>query len=151
MLEEKTNKFLGEVKKAKAAEEMGFRDEALKRILSYGRSLSPMPEEQKTAESRVTKCMSDVYVAGKPVGGLMQYIADSSSVFVKGELYMILELLNGLAPQDILLGETKREVDSFFAELQKYAPISMARQQGFEGIFERMAKIASRYLPMEGY
>jgi len=72
----------------------------------------------------------------------MNYLATSDSAFVKSELYFILTFFNELAPEEILSENVKKEYNQFFSELQKLVPMSMNRQQGFEGAYERIIEIA---------
>lgn len=73
-------------------------------IISMGGELPEMPEQEKTPEHLIEGCQSRVWIAGEvePSSGTLQLRADSDAVIVKGIIAMLLQVLSGQKPQDIL-------------------------------------------------
>ncbi|NCN51885.1 hypothetical protein GW931_02645 [archaeon] len=134
--------ILNELTESKELENFGIDKASLEKMITYGKKLFPFPKDEKKERNLVTKCMSTVYLIGNKKEGKMNYLATSDSAFVKSELYFILTFFNELAPEEILSENVKKEYNQFFSELQKLVPMSMNRQQGFEGAYERIIEIA---------
>jgi len=54
-------------------------------------------------------------------------------------------LFNGLSPEAIVSPDTATRFLEFFNSLSQYISISMNRQQGFFGMYERIREIAKRH------
>ncbi|MBN2141768.1 SufE family protein [Candidatus Woesearchaeota archaeon] len=111
-------------------------------LKELGEKLPPFPEHKRIDSNLVTKCESNVYFTGCLQDGRMQYQAASDSAFVRGEIYILLHLFNGMAPSEILSEQTRPALKSFFRKLTEIAPISTKRQYGLEGMYERIAAMA---------
>ena len=76
-------------------------------IIGMGGELETMPEGEKTPEHLIEGCQSRVWIAGEleEATGLLQLRADSDAVIVKGIIAMLLQVLSGQKPQDILDAE----------------------------------------------
>ncbi len=138
--------ILKELENSKELELFGIEKASLKRMLEYEKMLAPFPVEEEKGENLVTKCMSTVYLIGNKKNGKMKYFATSDSKFVKSELYFILTFFNDLTPEEIVSRKTFEEYNEFISKLKKWVPISMNREQGFEGAYERIVKIAKENL-----
>lgn len=72
-------------------------------IIEMGNDLSPLPEKEKTPEHLIEGCQSRVWITGHlDQEGKLQLQADSDAVIVKGIIAMLLKVLSGQTPQDIL-------------------------------------------------
>jgi len=144
MNQEKAKVFLKELADAKDAEDLGMDNEGLKKLVEYGTQLEPFPESKKTQGNMVAKCLSTVYLIGEKKEGKMYFLATSDSAFVKGELYILLEIFNNFTPNELISEETKKDFYDFYNELKELVSISMNRQQGFQGIYEKIKEISSQ-------
>lgn len=58
--------------------------------------LPPYPEEKRTAERLVKGCQSHVWLAPFEMGGKFFFDGDSDTLIIKGILFLLQDLLNGL-------------------------------------------------------
>lgn len=72
-------------------------------IIEMGNELSPMPESEKTPQHLIEGCQSRVWISGElDADKRLQLQADSDAVIVKGIIAMLLKVLSGQTPADIL-------------------------------------------------
>lgn len=72
-------------------------------IIELGETLEAMPENEKTPDNLIEGCQSRVWIAaGLDSDGNVQFRADSDALIVKGIVSMLLRVLNGHTPQEIL-------------------------------------------------
>lgn len=72
-------------------------------IIEMGNELTPMPESEKTPQHLIEGCQSRVWISGElDTDNRLQLQADSDAVIVKGIIAMLLKVLSGQAPADIL-------------------------------------------------
>lgn len=87
-------------------EEFSFLNDWMDRyemIIEMGNELPPMPEEEKTPQHIIEGCQSRVWINGEvDSNGLLQLRADSDAVIVKGIIAMLLKVLSGQKPSDIV-------------------------------------------------
>lgn len=87
-------------------EEMSEFDDWMDRyayIIDLGNSLPPIDEKYKTPEHLIEGCQSRVWLNAElsPEGRVL-YTADSDAIIVKGIISMLIEVLSGHAPQEII-------------------------------------------------
>mgnify|MGYP001613198963 CR=1 FL=1 len=139
--------ILEEIKEAKEAEvSFGKEFGPYMLLIDYGKSLLPLPKEHKTEKNLVTKCRSTVYIIGGRDGDHINYYGDSDSVFVKGELAVLLKTLSGLTPEEIISKQAQEKLEKFMDEAKTYLPLSTSRSEGFFGMYEKMREIANGLL-----
>lgn len=72
-------------------------------IIEMGNELDPMPESKKTPQHLIEGCQSRVWISGElDADNHLQLQADSDAVIVKGIIAMLLKVLSGQTPADIL-------------------------------------------------
>lgn len=72
-------------------------------IIDMGATLSPLPDADKVPENVIEGCQSRVWITGEvDAEGLLQLRADSDAVIVKGIIAMLLKVLSGQKPEDIV-------------------------------------------------
>lgn len=76
-------------------------------IIDYANELkkNPMPETDKTSQNLIEGCQSNVWFTVCMEEGKMRFIGDSDAVLVKGIVGLLLYVLNGHTPQEILDAE----------------------------------------------
>ncbi len=87
-------------------EEMSEFDDWMDRyayIIDLGTSLPPIDEKYKTPEHLIEGCQSRVWLNAElsPEGRVL-YTADSDAIIVKGIISMLIEVLSGHTPQEII-------------------------------------------------
>ncbi|MBI2045625.1 SufE family protein [Candidatus Pacearchaeota archaeon] len=132
-----------EIKEAKEAEkQLGMDFGPYTLLMDIGKKLPPFPKEYKTEKNLVTKCRSTVYIIGEKSEGKVVFFGDSDSIFVKGELAVLLKTFSGLTPKEIIDENSNKKLEEFLNEAKSYLPISMSRSEGFYGMYEKIKKIA---------
>lgn len=71
-------------------------------IIDLGNSLPPIDEKYKTPEHIIEGCQSRVWLNAELVDGNIIYTADSDAIIVKGIISLLIKVLSGNTPDDIL-------------------------------------------------
>lgn len=72
-------------------------------IIDLGNELAPMDDSLKTPDRLIEGCQSRVWLdAEKDAEGRVHFRADSDAIIVKGIISMLVEVLDGHTPQEIL-------------------------------------------------
>ncbi len=87
-------------------EEMSELDDWMDRyayIIDLGNALPPIDEKYKTPQHLIEGCQSRVWLnAELTPEGTVTFTADSDAIIVKGIISMLIEVLSGHTPQEIL-------------------------------------------------
>ncbi|HNU47475.1 MAG: SufE family protein [Bacteroidetes bacterium] len=76
-------------------------------IIELGQQLPSLDEQFKKDEFKIKGCQSSVWLNAYEKEGLLFFEADSDSVFVKGEIALLIKVLSGRKPEEILAAELK--------------------------------------------
>ncbi|MEA4840472.1 MAG: SufE family protein [Bacteroidales bacterium] len=79
-------------------------------LIDIGNSLEPIDEQYKTPQFLIEGCQSRVWVHATLVDGKVILQAESDTVIVKGIVTLLLRVLSGCTPQQIL------DTDLYFIE-----------------------------------
>lgn len=71
-------------------------------IIDLGNALPPIDEKYKTPEHLIEGCQSRVWLNAEERDGQVYYTADSDAIIVKGIIALLIKVLNGHAPDEIL-------------------------------------------------
>lgn len=71
-------------------------------IIELGQKLEPLDEKYKKDEYRIKGCQSSVWLNAITNDGRVYFSADSDSVFVKGEIALLIRVLSGRTPEEII-------------------------------------------------
>lgn len=71
-------------------------------IIDLGNALPPIDEKYKTPDHLIEGCQSRVWLNAELRDGKVFYEADSDAIIVKGIISMLVEVLSGHTPQEIL-------------------------------------------------
>ena len=71
-------------------------------IIDLGNSLPPIEEKYKTPEHLIEGCQSRVWLNAEERDGKVFFTADSDAIIVKGIIAMLIRVLNGHTPREIL-------------------------------------------------
>ncbi len=77
-------------------------EEKYQYIIELGQKLPPLDTKYKTDEHKIRGCQSSVWLHGEEKEGRLYFSADSDSTFVKGEIAMLMKVLSGRTPAEIL-------------------------------------------------
>lgn len=71
-------------------------------IIDLGNALPPIDEKYKTPDHLIEGCQSRVWLNAEYRDGKVYYTADSDAIIVKGIISMLIDVLSGHTPQEIL-------------------------------------------------
>ncbi|NVK48556.1 MAG: SufE family protein [Cyclobacteriaceae bacterium] len=71
-------------------------------IMELGGNLADFPEEEQKDENLIKGCQSKVWLIAKEENGRVHYLADSNTDITKGLISLLIRVLNGKTPEEIL-------------------------------------------------
>ena len=110
-------------------------------LIDMGRDLPSMPAELKNEATRVHGCQSNVWMVAdvsESAESVIELVADSDAMIVKGLLSVILLAYSGRTPQEIL----DTDIVAIFKRLGLDRHLSTARKNGLAGMVTRVRRIA---------
>lgn len=126
-------------------EELGDWESRCDYLIDMGGDLPEMPDELKTEANRVHGCQSNVWIVAKVGGGadrVIELVADSDAMIVKGLLAVVLLAYNGRSAREIL----DTDIQAIFAKLGLNRHLGMARRNGLAGMVKRVRAFAAEAL-----
>ena len=115
-------------------------------IIDLGNSLPPIAEEYKTPQNLIEGCQSRVWLHADLNGeGKVEFTADSDAIIVKGIISMLIEVLSGHTPQEIL------DADLYFIDrIGLSEHLSPTRSNGLLAMVKQIKMYALAYRELEG-
>ena len=125
-------------------EEFGGLDDWMDRyqmLIDMGGETEPLPEQYKTEQNLIDGCQSRVWlVAEKQADGTLVFRAESDALIVKGIVTLLLRVLSGHTPQEIL------DADLYFIrEIGLSEHLSPTRSNGLMAMLKQMKAYALIY------
>lgn len=118
------------------------KEERLKLIIELGRELPDMPEELHREEFKVQGCQSQVWLVPEVVeegpAKKIVFQADSDAHIVKGLVGILVMLLSGKSPQEIL----DFDLRGLFDKLKLENHLVPARSNGLHSMVRKIHEIA---------
>jgi cysteine desulfuration protein SufE len=71
-------------------------------LIDLGSSQDPLPEQYKTEQNLIDGCQSRVWLQADYEDGLVRFSAESDALIVKGIVALLISVLSGHTPKDIL-------------------------------------------------
>ncbi len=112
-------------------------DEKYEYIIDLGKKLPPLPDEYKKDENKVRGCQSTVWLVADYKDGKIYYQADSDAVIVKGLISMLIGVLSGHCPEEILATEM-----SFINKIGMTSHLAQTRSNGLRAMVKQMKNYA---------
>src|SRR6185436_14829544 len=82
-------------------------EEKYQYIIELGQKLPDLDDKYKIEENKIKGCQSSVWLNCEERDGKIYYEADSDSTFVKGEIALLIRVLNEQKAEDIINAELK--------------------------------------------
>ncbi|ROH93060.1 SufE family protein [Stagnimonas aquatica] len=125
---------------AETFELLGDWEERYSYLIDLGRKLPALAEAERNEETKVRGCMSQVWlVGGLESDGRMRFNGDSDSSLVKGLIALLMALVNGKTPGEILA----LDIAGSFQRLGLESNITVNRRNGFYSMVERIRALAA--------
>jgi cysteine desulfuration protein SufE len=115
-------------------------DEKYEYIIDLGKKLPVLEEEHKKDENRVRGCQSTVWLVSDYKEGKVFYKADSDSVIVKGLISMLVRVLSGHTPDEIIQARL-----GFIQEIGMTTHLAQTRSNGLLAMVKQMKNFALAY------
>ena len=112
-------------------------DDKYEYIIDLGKKLPPLDEKYKIDENRVRGCQSTVWLVADYKDGKIFYKAESDAVIVKGLISMLIRVLSGQAPDDIIQAKL-----NFIHEIGMTTHLAQTRSNGLLAMVKQMKNFA---------
>ena len=109
-------------------------------LIDLGNDLEPLDEKYKTEQNLIDGCQSRVWLQCDDVDGKVVFTADSDALIVKGIIALLVRVLSGQTPKDIL------DVDLYFIDrigLREH--LSPTRSNGLLAMIKQIKAYALAY------
>lgn len=106
-------------------------------IIELGQQLPALEERFKKDEYKIKGCQSSVWLNAFEKDGLLFFEADSDSVFVKGEIALLIKALSGRTPEEIISAELK-----FIDAIGLRQHVAVTRANGLASMIKQMKAYA---------
>ena len=113
-------------------------------LIDLGGDMEPLEEKYKTEENLINGCQSRVWVVADYKDGLVNYKAESDALIVKGLIALLLRVLSGHTPKEIV------DADLFFIDsigLREH--LSPTRSNGLLAMVKQMKLYALTFKAKE--
>lgn len=120
-------------------------DDKYEYIIDLGKKLPLLETKHKKDENKVKGCQSTVWLAAEFRDGKVFYKADSDAVIVKGLISMLIRVLSGQEPDDIVNAKL-----DFIREIGMMSHLAQTRSNGLLAMVKQMKNYALAYKLKEG-
>ncbi len=108
-------------------------EEKYQYIIEIGQKLKPLAAEFKTDDNKIKGCQSSVWLTASENNGILEFSADSDSVFVKGEIALLMEVLSNQSPEAIVNAEL-----GFIDQIGLRSHMAQTRANGLAAMIKQM-------------
>jgi len=112
-------------------------DEKYEYIIDLGKKLPALEEEHKKDENKVRGCQSTVWLVAAYKDGLVEFKADSDAVIVKGLISMLIQVLSGHTPDEIIQAKL-----GFIDRIGMTTHLAQTRSNGLAAMVKQMKNFA---------
>ena len=113
-------------------------------LIDMGREQEPLPEEYKTDQNLIDGCQSRVWLQADYENGILTFHAESDALIVKGIVTLLIRVLSGHTPQEIL------DANLYFIDRIGLAEhLSPTRSNGLLSMLKQMKMYALAYKTKE--
>jgi len=102
-------------------------------IIDMGRKLAPLDAACKTDAHRIHGCQSTVWMASEYRDGRVHYRADADAMIVKGLVSLLIRVLSGQTPDDIVNTELR-----FIDRIGMTSHLAQTRSNGLRAMVRQM-------------
>lgn len=115
-------------------------DDKYEYIIDLGKKLAPLEDQYKVDENKVRGCQSAVWLTADYKNGKIFYKAESDAVIVKGLISMLIRVLSGHSPDEII--EAKLD---FIKQIGMTTHLAQTRSNGLLAMVKQMKNFALAY------
>jgi cysteine desulfuration protein SufE len=115
-------------------------DEKYEYIIDLGKKLPLLEDRFKTDDNRVRGCQSTVWLTTEFADGKIFYKADSNAIIVKGLISMLVRVLSGHTPDEIINAKL-----DFISQIGMTTHLAQTRSNGLLAMLKQMKNYALAY------
>jgi cysteine desulfuration protein SufE len=115
-------------------------EEKYQYIIELGQKLPALDAQYKIEENKIKGCQSSVWLHASEQSGRIFFSADSDSTFVKGEIALLISVLDGRIPEEIVDAPL-----GFIDEIGLRQHIAQTRANGLASMIRQMKIYALGY------
>ena len=115
-------------------------DDKYEYIIDLGKRLPPLEDQYKKDENKVRGCQSTVWLVADYRDGKMFYKAESDAVIVKGLISLLIRVLSGQTPDDIVTARL-----DFINEIGMMSHLAQTRSNGLLAMVKQIKNYALAY------
>jgi len=115
-------------------------EEKYEYLIDLGKKLSPLDPGFKTDDYKIKGCQSSVWIHSSYRDGLVYFEGDSDAVIVKGLVSLMIMVLNGQAPKDIVDAPL-----AFIDSIGLSSHLAQTRSNGLRAMIKQMKLEAGIY------
>jgi cysteine desulfuration protein SufE len=109
-------------------------------IIDLGKKLPVLEEKYKLEENKIKGCQSTVWLVADYSDGKVFFKADSDAVIVKGLVSMLIRVLSGHTPDEIINAKL-----DFIREIGMMTHLAQTRSNGLLAMIKQMKNYALAY------
>lgn len=113
-------------------------------LIDLGNDLEPLDERYKTEQNLIDGCQSRVWLQADYADGRITFTADSDALIVKGIIALLIEVLSGHTPQEILSADLH-----FIGDIGLKDHLSPTRSNGLLAMVKQIRMYALAYKTKE--
>lgn len=115
-------------------------DDKYEYIIDLGKKLLPLEDQYKKDENKVRGCQSTVWLVADYNDGKIVYKAESDAVIVKGLISMLIRVLSGQTPDDIVNAKL-----DFIGRIGMMTHLAQTRSNGLLSMVKQIKHYALAY------
>ncbi len=119
-------------------------DEKYEYIIDMGKKLKPLDDVYKKDENKIKGCQSTVWMVSEMKDDKVMYKAESDAIIVKGLVSMLIRVLSGHTPKEII--DAKLE---FIDKIGMKQHLAQTRSNGLLAMVKQMKLDATVYLAQQ--
>ncbi|HPF93299.1 MAG TPA: SufE family protein [Tenuifilaceae bacterium] len=109
-------------------------------LIDLGNELKPIDEQKRTEQHLIKGCQSKVWVNAELTDGKVYFEADSDAIITKGIVALLVRVLNGRTPKEII------DADLYFVDkIGLKENLSPTRSNGLLAMMKQMKLYALAY------
>ena len=106
-------------------------------LIELGKELAPMPDTDKTEENLIKGCQSQVWLTAAFKDGTVVFNADSDAIITKGIIALLIKVLSGLKPAEIVSADLH-----FIDQIGLHENLSPTRSNGLVSMIKQIKMYA---------
>ncbi len=113
-------------------------EDRYRHVIELGKALPPFPEAERNEHNKVQGCASQVWLIceqkSTPKGTVLEFQGDSDAHIVKGLVAVLLTLVSGHSPKEIL----ETDILGIFRQIGLEGHLTPQRSNGLRSMVERI-------------